>query len=166
MTEHLSAIVLILTLLGISFYYAWRQFKTLRWLRTQEQMMPEDRQYYRRQAIRRLIGCGLTLVLALLLIGIFALGVMEGLDRLIARGESAKKEGRVLTDEEEDFVRFSFKYVGVLMLVLLVLLVVVFLDLMAIRRFGMRHRKRIREDRRAMLMRQLPLLRREREENG
>jgi len=164
MPEQVFAIVLIFTLLGVSGYFAWRQFRTLQWLKTQPQMMPEDRTYYRRQVIRRLMGCGLTLILAGLLIGIFAFGVMAGLDQLAAQGGQARKDGTKLTEEQQDFVRFSFSYLGVLMLVLFVLLSVVFVDVMAIRRFGMRHRKRIRDDRRAMLMRQLPLLRREREE--
>ena len=160
MTEHLFAILLIVALLGMSLWFAWRQAQALRWLRTQDQLMPEDRRYYQYQIVRRFIGCGLTLALACLLGGMFLFGVLDGLDRLSALGDQARQDGTQLTEEQKDFVRFSFNYVLVIMLVLLMLLVLVFTDLVAIRRFGMRHRKRIREDRKAMLMRQLPLLRR------
>jgi hypothetical protein len=162
MTQDVFVISLIVILAAISFVFAWRQVKTWKWLKTQEQMQPEDRKYYRRQIIRRLIGCGLTLTLAGMLIGM--LPMMKGLDELGERGEQAKKDDTKLTDEEKAFMRSSLTYVGVLMLVLFVLLIVVFLDVVSIRRFGMRHRKRIRDDRKAMLMRQLPLLRRDREE--
>jgi len=58
------------------------------------------------------------------------------------------------------------------MRLLLVLMLIFFLagwDILAVRRFGIRHRQRIREDRRAMLERQLPILyaeRRAMEEEG
>jgi hypothetical protein len=165
MTEHLFAVLLILALLGMSLWFAWRQVQTLRWMRTQPQMMTEDRRYYRGQVYRRFVCCGLTFALGCLLIGMLAFGVMDELDKLSALGDQARKEGGQLTDEQKDFLRFSFNYVIVILLVLFTLLVVVFMDVVAIRRFGMRHRKRIRDDRKAMLMRQLPLLRRSREES-
>jgi hypothetical protein len=160
MTEHVFTFLLSLGLLGMTIWFGYRQFQTLRWMRTEPQMLPEDRRYYRAQVIRRLIGCGLTLLLAVLMSGMVLFGVMDGLDRLNAVGDQARIDGRKLTEEEKDFVQFSFAYVMAIMLVLFVLLVVVFADVAAIRRFGMRHRKRIRDDRKAMLMRQLPLLRR------
>ena len=160
MIEHLFAILLTLALLGMSLWFAYRQVEMLRWMRSEPQMLPEDRRYYRAQVVRRFIGCGLTFVLACLLGGMFVFGVLDGLDRLSALGDQARQDGTHLTEEQWDFMRFWWSYVLIIMLVLFVLLVLGFADLVAIRRFGMRHRKRIREDRKAMLMRQLPLLRR------
>jgi hypothetical protein len=148
----------------MAIVFARREAKRWQWLKTQEQMPTEDRIYYRRQVVRRFVGCGITIVLAGMLVGLLLFGVTDGLDELNVLGDEAKKRGAELTPEQKDFVRFSLNYVIVLVLVVFAWLVVAFLDLHAIRRFGMRHRKRIRDDRRAMLMRQLPLLRRDREE--
>lgn len=73
-------------------------------------------------------------------------------------GEKAKETGQKLNAEQERFLYNSMSYVCVLLLVLMAIIFLVGWDIMAIRRFGVRHRQRIREDRRAMLERQLPLL--------
>jgi hypothetical protein len=138
--------------------FAWRQWKTLGWLRVQENLAPEDRGYYRWMVARRLCGCVLLLALAVALAGLFGMGILDRVDALVAQGPQARKEGRKLSAEEQRFVFFSMKYVGVIALITLGLLVVALFDVRAIRKFGNRHRKRIRDDRAAMLERQLPLL--------
>jgi hypothetical protein len=91
---------------------------------------------------------------------------MHELDRLVDLGDQAQEGPLALNDEERAFLGFGLRYVLVIGLVLMVLLAVAFVDLIALRRYGMRHRRRIREDREAMLRRQLPLLRRQRDRNG
>lgn len=155
---------LALLLLLLAVYFAWRQFKTWEWLRRESNLSEEDRRYHLRTVVRRGLGCVLLAALAMLLAGLFGMEIIDRLDELLAQGEQAKKEGRKLTAEESDFVYFSMRYVGTLALVLFGLLGVAFFDLLALRRFGSRHRKRIRDDRAAMLERQLPLLYREKRE--
>jgi hypothetical protein len=117
-----------------------------------------------------LLGCSLMMVLAVLLSGLYFLGILDELDRLVDLGDQLKgqagEEKVALKEEERAFLDFGLRYVLVIGLVLLVLLAVAFMDLIALRRYGMRHRRRIREDREAMLRRQLPLLRREQNRNG
>jgi hypothetical protein len=154
--------ILVVGLAALAFVFAWRQVQTLFWLRTQPQMPREDVQYFTRRSYARLVGCVLLFVLAGLLAGLYAFGILEGLDALVADGADARAAGRHLTEEQEDFVSFAYGYVGAIALVLFALMIGGFIDTMATRRYGMRHRKRIRDDRQAMLARQLPLLRRER----
>ncbi len=154
--------VLILPLLVASLLFVRQQWRTLQWLDAQEHLPREDRQYYRWRSYRRLVGCGLMLALALLLIHFFFFGVMDRMDELVARSDEARAGGLPLTAKEEADAYSLLTYVGVIALLLFVLLAVAFVDLMAIRRYGMRHRQRIREDRQAMLQRQLPQLWRDR----
>jgi hypothetical protein len=90
--------------------------------------------------------------------GLYALGIASRLDELMRLGEEARGTKQKLTDEQRAFVYDSMKYVGTLLIVLIVLFVLAAWDIQAIRLYGIRHRQRIRDDRRAMLERQLPLL--------
>lgn len=164
--QQLFGILIIPVLLLLAGYFGWRQVQTLRWLKTQEQMPPEDRVYTRRQCFRRLVGSVLMVSLAGLIGGYFLLEIR--LERLLDMSAQFKAHGQdvpSLTEQDRDFVILGLGYVGLIALLLFGMLVLAFLELTAIRRFGMRHRKRIHEDRRAMLQRQLPLLRRSRNGN-
>jgi hypothetical protein len=172
--QYFWLIVIVSVLVIISLVFLWRQVQTLRWLRTQTELPPEDRRYYLYRSIRRIAGCVLLLVLAVMLAGLHTLGILDRLDQLVAQGEAARAKAAdvgeqpkiELNQEERDFVRFCYNYVGTMALVIFVLLGVALADTMATRRYGMRQRKKLREDRQAMLARQLPLLRQEREGNG
>lgn len=153
---------LVVGVIALAVVFALRQVQTLRWVRLQAGLSGDDIRYYTRRSYARLVGCGLLLVLADLLAGLYSFGILEGLDELVAAGPQAKAEGRSLTPEQRDFVHFAYAYVGSIALVLLLLLVGSFIDTIATRRYGMRQRKRIRDERQAMLEQQLPLLRQER----
>ncbi len=151
-------------LLIVAGYFGWRQLKLLRWLKDQPQLSLEDRIYYRRQAVRRLVGCLLLVVLALQIGGLFYWDVFGRLEQLSAVGDDAQARGVKLgpddmTEEQKEFLRFAWNYIAFTVLTVLLLVVMAMLDVMSIRRYGMRHRRRISEDRRAMLERQLPNLR-------
>ena len=107
---------------------------------------------------RRLTGCVLLILLAGMIYGLYAFDIASRLDALTALGEQVRGQGQQMNDEQREFVYNSMKYVGVLLLVLMLLFILAAWDIQAIRRFGLRHRQRIRDDRRAMLERQLPLL--------
>jgi len=157
-------IVLLLTLAG---WFGWQQVQSLRKLRHRGQMSPEDFAYFRRQCYRRIVGSFLTVVLALMFLGWYTLGFGSSLDRISDRVDEAHARGQPfretdLNEKEKADLAFNWSYLMVLLLVLFAWIGIACADIMAIRRYGMRHRKRIREDRLAMLRRQLPEWQRER----
>jgi cell division protein FtsL len=157
--EHIVAGIVITGAVLSALLLGWRQVKQRQWLRANDvALSPEDRSYHVWSIRRRILGCVLLLGLAAMILGLYALNISSGLEELMSRGEQARGTGAKLTDEQREFVYGSMRYVGALMIVLLALFVVAAWDIVAIRRYGQRHRRRIREDRRAMLERQLPIL--------
>jgi hypothetical protein len=161
--ETLFGVVLTVAMFGLALFFAWRQGQTLRWLKTRPELPPEDQHYFRRRSYRRLVGCVLLMALAGMFAGLYSLGILSELDRLAELGNRARAEGRKLTPAEIDFLYFGMRYIAGIGLLLFGLLLVAFFDLIAIRRYGQRHHKRLREARDAMLQRELAQLRRERE---
>jgi hypothetical protein len=161
--QYLWLAVLVVGVAGAAVVFAFRQIQTLRGVRQQPEMGADEVRYLTRRSYARLVGSALLLVLAVLLAGLHFFHILDRLDALVAAGPQAKAEGKQLTPEEHDFVNFAYTYVGVIALVVLLLLVGSFFDTLATRRYGMRQRKRIRDDRRAMLEEQLARLREERE---
>lgn len=160
--ERIVFSVMAVLLVALALWFAFRQNRVLRKLREEPHLSPEDQQYYRRSVWRRWLGCALLIVLAVMIAGLFGMGILDELDRLRDLGARAREQQLELKPEEQDFLRFGINYVMILLLVLVLTLVVAVVDLMAIRRYGMRHRRRLREDRQAMLERQLPQLYHER----
>ncbi len=161
--QYLWLAVLVVGVAGAAVVFAFRQLQTLRGLRHQPEMGADELRYLTRRSYARLIGSALLLVLAVLLAGLHFFHILDRLDALVAAGPQARAEGKQLTPEQHDFVNFAYTYVGIIALVVLLLLVGSFFDTLATRRYGMRQRKRIRDDRRAMLEEQLARLRQERE---
>jgi len=161
-TQAIFSAVLIVVLLGLAAYYAWRQVQALRGLRGQENLPPEDRRYVRNQAWRRLACSGLMVVFAGLLGGSFFIEPIA--QELINRGDAAQAEnpeGPVFGADEKPFVRFFTAYWISALLVLLGMVVLALWDLLAIRRFGARQFRKLQADRRAMIERQAARLRHE-----
>jgi hypothetical protein len=166
MFEIVVGCLFIVLLLWLSGWFGWQQIQNLRKLDHRGQMSTEDYSYHRRQCYRRLIGCFLTGLLAFMLIG-WIFGVGEPVNQLASRVDEARARGAKIQDElqahERADVLFGWNYVMIMCLVVFAWMGVACMDLMAIRRYGMRHRKRIRDDRMAMLRRQLPQWKRERD---
>lgn len=157
--EHIVAGIVITASVLAALLLGWRQVKQWQWLRANDvALSAEDRSYHTWSIRRRFIGCLLLLGLAAMIYGLYAFDISSGLEALMSQGEQARGNGTKLTDEQREFVYSSMRYVGAMMIVLLALFIVAAWDIQAIRRFGQRHRRRIREDRRAMLERQLPIL--------
>jgi hypothetical protein len=151
------SVVAISTLAAIGLGY--RQLKVRTWLKQNEvSLSPEDIKYHTWSIRRRLLGCFLLLLLAAMLAGIYVFNIASGLEELMALGEKAKENGQKLNPEQRAFVYNAMSYVAGLLLVLMCIFFVAGWDIMAIRKYGLRHRQRIRDDRRAMLERQLPIL--------
>ncbi len=61
--------VLVVVLLSLAGYYGWRQVRTLRSLKSPDDRSAEERRFVRRQAWLRLVGSGLMVIFAGLLVG-------------------------------------------------------------------------------------------------
>jgi hypothetical protein len=159
----LIAWLLVLVTLGVAGFFGWQQVRTLRGLPGRESLPPEDRSYFRRQAWRRLAGCGLLVAVAAMLSVWYVSGQDVQFDRLGDALQAQRAAGdHGLRPDQEQARRFFVYYVNAMLLLLLALLALAAVDLLAIRRYAARHSRRIRDDRRAMLERELANLRRER----
>ncbi|HQR41235.1 MAG TPA: hypothetical protein PLX97_01095 [Gemmatales bacterium] len=150
-------VVVVTTLAAVALGY--RQLKQWKWYKQNEVgLSNEDAIYHRWSIGRRLTGCVLLLLLAAMIAGIYLFDIASGLEQLMALGARAKETGEKLTEEQERFLMGALRYIVGVLLVLMCIFLLVGWDIMAIRKYGVRHRQRIRDDRRAMLERQLPIL--------
>jgi hypothetical protein len=161
-TQILSTALLMLVLPGLAGYYAWRQVQTLRGLRHDDTTPPEDRRYLRNQAWRRLACSALMVILAALLAGSFFIEFRA--QNLVDIGDAAqaRNERPDLDPEQRSFFRFYTLYWVTALLVLLGMMGTALYDLVAIRRYGQRHFRKLQADRRAMIERQAARLRQDR----
>jgi len=154
-------VILIVLLLAMAGFYAWRQGRTLGGLR-QDDLEPQERRYLRNQAWRRLVGSALMVVLAVMLAAHFVLE--EQANKLVTEGESNQQQGikRPLHQEEAQFVNFYRNFWGFFVLVLFALIIFAGWDYVAIRTYGKRQYRQIQADRRAMIESELARLRSQR----
>jgi hypothetical protein len=164
--EFFYASVIIIVLAGLAGYFGWRQWQALAALRRLGDELPEDdRRYEYGKAWRRLAGCVLMGVLAVLFAGSYLLDLNERAVALGHEGRTAAGDAApapVMNAEQQRFVNFFSTYWIVLVGIVMALLCLAAVDLWAIRRYGLRHLRQIQSDRRAMLQEQLAILRRER----
>jgi hypothetical protein len=161
-TQILSTALLALVLPALAAYYAWRQVQTLRGLRHDDTMPPEDRRYLRNQAWRRLACSALMVILAAMLAGSFFIEFRA--QDLVNIGDAAhaRNERPDLDPEQRSFFRFYTLYWVTALLVLLGMMGTALYEMVAIRRFGQRHFRKLQADRRAMIERQAARLRQDR----
>ncbi len=150
--------LLVSILLTMSGYYGWRQWRMLRGLGPHQPLSDEDQAYYRAQGWRRIVGCALMLLVAGFLAAWYLLGAGE-----LA---SARQAGHTPTAEEQRLINHGAACILGLFVALLALIAVALVDVLAIRRYGIRHFRRIQTDRRQMIAQQLSRLRSERNGNG
>ena len=154
--------VLVVALLGLAAFYGWRQLRILRALKASDERPEEERRFVRRQAWRRLVGSGLMVIFAGMLVGSVAFNA--SLHRWFERDEEARRnnEERALDPEEWEFAHTYAAYWIVCLMVLLAILATATFDVLAIRRFGRRQIAQIQSDRRAMIEREVARMRRDR----
>jgi hypothetical protein len=155
------SLVLAVVLLLLAGYFGWKQVQTLRGLRRSSAESAEDRRYLRRQAIRRLVCCGLMLVLAGMLGG--NLIIEPTFQEMIRQPPPA---GQAVSEEQKDFARFFTVYWAAFMFVLFALIALAGFDFWAIARFGLRHRRQLQADHRAILLQEVARFRRQRNGEG
>jgi hypothetical protein len=123
----------------------------------------EDQVYHRRQAWRRIAGCVLLSSIAVMISVWFLTGQHERIDKVGDEIQARRAAGDVgLTPEQEGAKQFfAYYWIAILVQLFALVLLGVF-EMGAIRRYAIRHSRQIRDDRRAMLERELAALRRER----
>jgi hypothetical protein len=157
-----STVVLVIVLLGMAVFWAYRQWRTLQRLHGDEGVSAEDRQYSRRQAWRRLVCSGLMVVLAVMLAA--HLTLEEPAQKLVEQGEINRMHGeRPPPDaEQQRFIDLYRTYWIIFLLVLLAIIGLTAADILAIRRFGLSQYRKLQADRRTMIENQLARLRSQR----
>jgi hypothetical protein len=153
-TEIILGSLLAAGLVALAGYYAWRQKKTLESLRTDASAWsPEDREFARRQARRRLWCSALMVLFAALLVGWFFV-------------ESAKPPGvedqEGPTPEQRAYAWQAAMYLTAALVVLFAIVTLAVLDMGAISRFAHRKRRQLDADRQAVLEEHLARFRRDR----
>jgi hypothetical protein len=154
---------LIAILLALAGFYGWRQVGALRHLRDAQESGPDERRYLLRRAWRRLFGCGLMILLAVML-GVLMLFLEDKANELAALSEAARAQGQVPNFDPEQR-QFSLLYgwwiIGMLV-ALLAILTTAAIDMLATRSFTLGQFRRIQADRRAMIERTVARMRQER----
>ena len=145
--------LLVAVLLLLSSYFGWRQWVVLRRLRA-ETLPSEESRYERRMAYRRLVSCGLTLLLGLLLAS--ALSLFDP--------DFMKIPATELPSDQRLMLRvWGGSWVAILLL-LLVVVGIAAVDLWSTRRHALQQFRKLQADRRAMIQRQSMRLREERDQ--
>lgn len=147
--------VLVVVLLSLAAFFAWKQIRLLRSLRESQAPGNDEHRYLHRQAWRRLICSGFLAIFAGLLIGAYFLEAP--FKRVLSQAS-----GQPLDPDQKQFIQFYTVYWIVGLLILLGIITIAALDLLAIRRFGIREHRKIQADRRAMIERQVAEIRRHR----
>lgn len=159
-SEIVFGVLLVIALLALSVYFARRQFAVLRRLRASDFPVDDEHLYERRKARRRLVSCALTLLLAVLIASLLL--CWESTAGRVIRERAGVDPSVPPTAEQRLLVRvWGGLWLGVLV-VMLVVLALAAADLWATRRFAQRQYRKIADDRRAMIRRQITRLRQER----
>ena len=167
MIEQPLAVVIVAVLIGLAGYFGWQQLRAIGRLKQTENLHPEDRRYQRMHAGRVFVCCVLMVMVAGMVGGWYVFG-LEGSAREL--GEQAADQpanpDHPLGPAQQRSLTFFTVYWILAILLLLAMVYVAFMDLWAVRRFGLRHIRQLQADRRAMLERQIALLRAERTESN
>jgi hypothetical protein len=140
-------VLLIATLVALSGVYGWRQVRMLRRLRAGTELSADEARWRRGQAWRRLVGSGLTAILAGLLAVALALNNRPA-EQIVAEGR-------------ESFLIWGVAWLAVLLMLMVVVLLAA-LDLWSTRRFTVQQLRRIQDERRAVIQEEIDRHRRER----
>jgi hypothetical protein len=135
-------ILLVLALLALGGYFAWRQFRIRQALAWDRSMPLEDRRFLIRQTRRRLICSVLMVLLAALLIGWYFIEANLPDLRSIADHEPG---------ESQPLVELVAYYWIAALLVLFGILTLAGMDFFATARYGMHQKKLLEVERRSVL---------------
>lgn len=137
--------VLVVGLLAAAVAFSWAQRAALR----RAALLPdEERAFERRRAYRRLIGCGLLAVMAVLLVAQYLLWEWRVKDVAVP-----------IPEEDKVYIRLWGGAIIGLLLALLTVVVLSAIEAFATRSFALRQYRKLSEERRAMIQRQADRIR-------
>jgi hypothetical protein len=148
----LSAVLLVIA--GVSLRNQWR---TWRHLRSGESIASDDRRYLLGVCRRRTLNAILMLLLAGMLAGAFLSGGQQELNRIIQVKQQDPNAEH--TPEDIEFAKSWIIYWIAILLLLFVVLMIALADYAATSRYGQQQLKRIREEQRVLLERDLAVIR-------
>jgi hypothetical protein len=155
------AVLIVVVLLGLAVYFAARQWQTLRRLARQPDLPRDDRRFQKAQALRRLFSSGLMILLAGMLVGTYLVGQEHHAQELGQHQAGATDDGdRQPSETDRQFLTRYGTFWMAMVLILFLLVGMAFLDYLSIRRFARQQFRQIRDDRRAMIAREVAELRR------
>lgn len=162
-SEQLLAVVIVTVLIGLAGFFGWQQARAIGRLKQSENLHPEDRRYHRLHAGRVFICCVLMIMVAGMVGGWYVFGLAGNLGELghQAADQPASPDHPLDAAQKRSLTFFTIYWILAILL-LLAMVYVAFMDLWAVRRYGLRHIRQLQADRRAMLERQIALLRSER----
>jgi ABC-type Fe3+ transport system permease subunit len=158
------AYLIAVVLVGLALYSSRQQWRTLRRLRSTEEIPEGERRYLRTQSVLRICCAGLMLVLAGLVAGAYGSGMEERAAELgrDLQGQRERGEEIVLTAEQKQFRKLYGSYWIAVLLLLLGVVVLAGSDIVAIRRYGRRQLSQLDADRQEMIRQQVLVLRSQR----
>ena len=125
--------------LAVAVYFIWRQQATLRALRADTRMAPDQRRFLMRQCVRRTFGSGVLIVLAVMLAGSLFLDY-EPLSRPLPELPEAEQQAA------KQAVRFITIYWMTVLLILMAVMALAILDLWATARHGIWQQKQLLQE--------------------
>jgi hypothetical protein len=158
-SEYLYAAGLIAVLIGLAGYYGRRQWQALRGLVDNTRLSYDEKLYVRNQARRRLTASVLMVLAAGMLVGSFWMNAPASEIAQKKKVAEAANEEFVFDAQDALFARCYALYWIVFLLILMMILFIAALDLFAIRRFGIRQHRKIQQDRKTMIERQVMRMR-------
>jgi hypothetical protein len=153
--ELIFAGLLVVLLLGLGGYFGWRQLRMLGVLKKDNPYSPAERLYLRRQVRRRLIGSGLLIAFAVLLVGFYFLGIGSPESNGAEKGDGPNAE------QARRLWLFTSYWV-VALLLFLAIICVALIDLLATRRFTLRQLQQLHDQQEALFQEQAARLRSQR----
>jgi MFS family permease len=166
-SEFVWAAVIVTVVIALAGLFAWQQVRVLRGLRA-SQVPPDDRRYQRTRAGRLLICSLLMILVAGMVAGWYGFGLGEQMGDLNRQVADQADQTQLDVPQKRSLTFFTFYWI-IAILLLLGMVYLALIDLWAVRRFGLRQIRQLQADRRAMLERQIEILRAERdltERNG
>jgi hypothetical protein len=157
--EIVVTVLLALVLMTLGGFYLGRQVRTLRRLRADDSLSPDEQRFLRRQAWRRLACSSIMILFAALLVGSFALE--GGLDALNASADAARSVGQKPTADSDQraFLYLFSSYWSFAFLLFLAIFSLAIIDIFATRRFTLRQLKQMQDSHQEMLREQAARLR-------
>jgi hypothetical protein len=162
-SEFAWAAIIAAGMIALAAYYARQQWRALRRLKQAETIHPEEQRYQRMHAGRVFVCCILMILVAGMVGGWYVLGLDAKYEEIGQQAaEQADRPVPDLDPVQHHWVTFFAFYWILAILFLLGMIYIALMDYWAVRRFGLRQTRQLQADRRAMLERQMALLRAER----